>query len=84
MDPLLHRVATKNRKYNIRLQILVLIGLIVTRKFPSRCFSNRGSWKLPAREHGYLRSGHVTEATSPVDVLTILRFHWKVLQVRWS
>ena len=25
---------------------------------------------LPAREHGYLRSGHVTEATSPVEVLT--------------
>ena len=25
---------------------------------------------LPAREHGYLRSGHVTEATSPVNVLT--------------
>ena len=24
---------------------------------------------LPAREHGYLRSGHVTEATSPVEVL---------------
>ena len=25
---------------------------------------------LLAREHGYLRSGHVTEATSPVEVLT--------------
>ena len=25
---------------------------------------------LPAREHEYLRSGHVTEATSPVEVLT--------------
>jgi len=25
---------------------------------------------LPAREHGYLRSGRVTEATSPVEVLT--------------
>jgi len=25
---------------------------------------------LPAREHGYLRSGHVKEATSPVEVLT--------------
>ena len=25
---------------------------------------------LPAREHGYLRSGHATEATSPVEVLT--------------
>jgi len=25
---------------------------------------------LPAREHGYLRSGHVTEETSPVEVLT--------------
>ena len=25
---------------------------------------------LPAREHGYLRSGHLTEATSPVEVLT--------------
>jgi len=29
---------------------------------------------LPAREHGYLRSGHVTEATSPVEVLTTLHF----------
>ena len=32
---------------------------------------------LPAREHGYLRSGHVTEATSPVEVLiTSLSLHF--------
>ena len=48
----------------------VLADNVARNLFPSRCWASVALDVLPAREHGYLRSGHVTEATSPVEVLT--------------
>jgi len=52
--------------------------------FPSRCWATVALEFLPAREHGYLRSGHITEAMSPVEVLSAsLSLHFTMGPLKW-